>query len=81
VRTVVAAQHDVVEHVVVAAGQRAGPFGIVPDPFAEPFADFAGLLLGGDGLGQIGYAAAVVELIEDAYLALFEQGVGDVDRR
>jgi hypothetical protein len=48
---VVRAQHQAVEPLVVGADQVRGPFGILPEPFAEPAVQLIGLGPRGDGRG------------------------------
>ena len=46
---VVAAQHQVVEPLVVGTGQVLGPRRILPCPCGEALSEFGGFLLGGQG--------------------------------
>lgn len=52
-------------------GQCGGVGLVFLDPFAEPFVDFGGFFLGGDGFGEVWYVVAVVEFVEDVDLLLF----------
>ena len=47
-RVVVAAQHEVVELLVVGRGQLRGAGRVLPGPFGEPLGQLGGLLLRGE---------------------------------
>ena len=57
VGVVVAAQHQVVEPLVVGGGQAGGAGRVLPRPFGEPLAELGGFLLGGEGGVQVEDAA------------------------
>ena len=83
VRAVVAAQHQVVEPLVVGGGQVGGAGGIFPGPVAEPFGELGGLLLGGEGGVEVDDGALAVrgaDHVADLDLALFEDGLGELRR-
>ena len=76
---VVAAQHEVVEPIVVDAGQAGGPAGVLPGPFGEPLAEFGGLLLGGEGVFHVENAALPgggFDQVPDLDPALLHDGLG-----
>ena len=76
---VVAAQHQVVEPLVVGAGQAGGPGRVLPGPVGEPLAEFGGLFLGGEGVLDVEHAALAVggaDRVPDLDPALLQDGLG-----
>ena len=86
---VVGAQHQAVEPLVVGADQVRGPFGVLPEPFAEPAVQLIGLGSRGDRRGGglqpflvlvLGGVVTVGAFRADFDRALFQQAGRQADR-
>ncbi len=81
---VVAAQHQVVEPVVIGAGQLPGAARVLPRPLGEPLGQLGRLLLGGDGRVQVQdppLAVGGLDQVADLDLALLQDRLGQRGRR
>ena len=80
---VVAAQDQVVEPLVVGAGQVLGACWVLPRPLGEALGEFGGLLLGGQRrvrVGDVAVASRGVHEVADLDLALFQDRLGELRR-
>src|SRR5580704_3840424 len=81
VRSVIGAQADIVERVVIEPGKTPGAFLVLPYPFAEPVPDLLLRLARGNGFLLVHDAGVFVDLVVNRGRASVERVVDQVGRK